>query len=191
MQGTTRERMLEAAARLVHQRGYRGVSLNDILAKSEAPRGSLYHHFPGGKDQLVQEAMLREVERIDRFLLDAFHEAADPVEGVRAYVGAAAEELRSSGFVLGCPVAPVILDSPETSSELARACRESVERWHQILRDRLRTAGLPSHRAESLALLVVSAVEGALILARARRDTGPLERVQTELAAVLADALTA
>jgi TetR/AcrR family transcriptional regulator, lmrAB and yxaGH operons repressor len=175
----------------VHQRGYRGVSLNDILTESDAPRGSLYHHFPKGKDQLVLAAMLREVERIDRFLLDAFHEAADPVEGVRAYVGAAAEELRSSGFVLGCPVAPVILDSPETSSDLARACQESLERWHQILRDRLRKAGLPSRRAESLAVLVVSSVEGALILARGRRDTAPLDRVQEELAAVVTDALKA
>ncbi|TVP54331.1 MAG: TetR/AcrR family transcriptional regulator [Gemmatimonadales bacterium] len=183
--------MLEAAARLVHQRGYRGVSLNDILTESDAPRGSLYHHFPEGKDQLVQEAMLREVERIDRFLLEAFHEAADPVEGVRAYVGAAAEELQSSGFVLGCPVAPVILDSPEASSNLARACRESIERWHRILRNRFLDAGLPSPRAESLAVLVVSAVEGALILARGSRDIAPLDRVQEELATVLADALSA
>jgi TetR/AcrR family transcriptional regulator, lmrAB and yxaGH operons repressor len=190
MQLKTRERMLEATARLLHQRGYRGVSLNEILIESDAPRGSLYHHFPEGKDQLVQEAMLREVERIDRFLLDAFHEAADPVEGVRAYVGAAAEELRTSGFVLGCPVAPIILDSPEASSDLARACRKSIERWHQILRDRLRTAGLASHRAESLASLVVSAVEGALILARGRRDTAPLDAVQEELVALLSDALS-
>jgi TetR/AcrR family transcriptional regulator, lmrAB and yxaGH operons repressor len=189
MQGNTRDRMLEATARLLHQRGYRGVSLNDILIESDAPRGSLYHHFPEGKDQLVQEAMLREVERIDQFLLDAFHEATDPVEGVRAYVGAAAKELQTSDYVLGCPVAPVILDSPEASSDLARACRESIERWHQILRDRLRTAGLPAHRADSLASLVVSAVEGALILARGRRDTAPLNAVQEELAALLSDAL--
>jgi len=189
MQGTTRERMLEATARLLHQRGYRGVSLNDILTESDAPRGSLYHHFPEGKDQLVQEAMLREVQRIDRFLLDAFHEAADLVEGVRSYVGAAAEELRTSGYVLGCPVAPIILDSPEASSDLARACRESIERWHQILRDRLKTAGLSSRRAESLASLLVSAVEGALILARGRRDTAPLDAVQEELVGLLSDAL--
>ena len=111
MQGTTRERMLEATARLLHQRGYRGVNLNDILTESDAPRGSLYHHFHEGKDQLVQEAMLREVQRIDRFLLDGFHEAADPVEG-------------------------------------------------------------------------------ALILARRRRDTAPLDALQEELVALLSDALS-
>ncbi len=185
---STRDRMLAATSTLVHARGYRGVSLSDVLAESGAPRGSLYHHFPGGKDQLVLEALLREVRRINDFLLEAFGRAESPAEGVRAYALGAAEELRASGYVLGCPVAPVVLDAPEPASELDRACRESFEAWHRILRDRLLASGVPPDRSESLALVVVSAVEGGILLAKSRRDTAPLESVAEEMSRLVADA---
>ena len=187
----TRERMLEAAAKLLHARGYRGISLNDILEESGAPRGSLYYHFPQGKDELVRDAMLREVERIDEFLLGAFAESSHPAEGVRAYVEAAAEELGSSDYTLGCPVAPVILDSPEASSDLAEACRKSMDHWLTIIRDRLAAAGLSTARAESLAVLIVSSVEGGLLLARTNRETSSLGALADELATIVTEALPA
>jgi TetR/AcrR family transcriptional regulator, lmrAB and yxaGH operons repressor len=184
----TRERMIETTAGLVHRRGFHGTSLNEILAESGAPRGSLYYHFPGGKEELVLEATRQGVARITQFLKEVFTEAPDAAEAVRAFIEAAAHELRDSGFVFGCPVAPIVLDSPE-SSVLAETCREGLEEWQRVLVEGLGSEGIERGRAESLATMIVCGLEGGLILARARRDIAPLDAVAEELASMVQSAL--
>jgi TetR/AcrR family transcriptional regulator, lmrAB and yxaGH operons repressor len=184
----TRERMIETTAGLVHRQGFHGTSLNDILAESGAPRGSLYYHFPGGKEELVLEATHQGVARITQFVKAVFTEAPDPAEAVRAFIEEAAHELRDSGFVFGCPVAPIILDSPE-SSVLAETCREALEEWEQVLIEGLGSANIEQRRAESLATVIVCGLEGGLIWARARRDIAPLDAVAEELASMVRSAL--
>lgn len=185
----TRERMIETTAGLVHRRGFHGTSLNEILAESGAPRGSLYYHFPGGKEQLVLEATRQGVARITQFLQEIFTEAPDAAEAVRAFIEAAALELRDSGFVFGCPVAPIVLDAPAESSELAETCREAIEEWQRVLVEGLGSAGIERGRAKSLATVILCALEGGLILARARRDIVPLDAVAEELASMVRSAL--
>jgi TetR/AcrR family transcriptional regulator, lmrAB and yxaGH operons repressor len=182
MANETRRRFVDTTAGLLHQHGYAGTSLNGILAASGAPRGSLYYHFPGGKDQLVQEATSNSVATVTEFLRDCFAPDRDPVVAVRRYAAEAARELSESGYVFGCPVAPLILDAID--EELARICREAVDVWQGIVAARLRSAGL-GERADSFASLVVSAVEGALVVARARRDATALEHAGAELASQL------
>ena len=188
MSESTRDKMLTAAAKLLQERGYRGTSLTDILSESGAPRGSLYHHFPGGKEELALEATRREVDRITDYLVSAFGESAGPAEAIRAYVEGAREHSRSSGYVLGCPVASVILDTPEASSSLAELCREALREWQELLRDGIAAGGIPVERADSLATLVLTSVEGALMLARSLRDTEPLDTVADALTAAVAAA---
>ncbi len=185
----TRERFLTATAKLLQERGYRGTSLNDILTESGAPRGSLYYHFPGGKEELAREATQLEVRRISDYLATAFRESAGPVEAVRAYVEGAREHTRSGGFLLGCPVAPLILDAPEVSSSIRAICQEAVEDWHGLIRDGIAASGIPVERADALATLILTSVEGALILARSRREPEPLDTVADELAAAVSTAL--
>lgn len=188
MASDTRERMIETTAGLVHRRGFHGTSLNEILAESGSPRGSLYYHFPGGKEELVLEATREGVAGITRVLTEVLAEAPEPSDGVRAFFGAAAGELRDSGYVFGCPVAPIILDSPE-SSALAEVCREALEEWRRVLVQGLASAGIERRRAESLATVIVCGLEGALLLARACRDTAPLDTVAEELALMVRSAL--
>jgi TetR/AcrR family transcriptional regulator, lmrAB and yxaGH operons repressor len=177
----TRGRFLQAAVRLLHQRGYEGMSLNELIADSGAPRGSLYHHFPGGKDQLVREATLHGIAQVDAFLRECFAPERDPVTGVRSYATEAARELSESGFIFGCPVAPLILDGIG-EGELAAICREALVSWQGLIASRFQAAGLTADRANPFATLVVSAVEGALLMARALRDPQPLLQVGAELA---------
>src|SRR5215212_1862354 len=184
----TRERMIETTASLVHRRGFHGTSLNEILTESDAPRGSLYYHFPGGKEQLVLEATRQGVATITQFLKEIFTEASDAAEAARAFIEAAAHELRDSGYVFGCPVAPIILDSPQ-SSVLAETCREALEEWQQVLVEGLGSAGIEGGRAMSLATTIVCGLECGLILARARRDIAPLDAVAEELATMVRSAL--
>ncbi len=185
----TRERFLTATAKLLQERGYRGTSLNDILSESGAPRGSLYYHFPGGKEELAREATQREVRTISEYIATAFRECADPVEAVRAYVEGAREHIRTGGFLLGCPVASLVLDSPEASSSIRDLCEEALDDWQALIRDGLTVSGISVERADSLAILILTSVEGALILARSRRDPKPLDTVAEELAASVSEAL--
>jgi TetR/AcrR family transcriptional regulator, lmrAB and yxaGH operons repressor len=184
----TREHMIETTAGLVHRRGFHGTSLNDILLESGAPRGSLYYHFPGGKEELVLEATRQGVASVTRLLKEVLTDSPDPAEGVRAFVEAAAHVLRDSRFIFGCPVAPIVLDSPE-SSALADVCREALEEWRQVLVEGLGSGGIERGRAESLATMIVCGLEGGLILARARRDIAPLDAIAEELASMVRSAL--
>jgi TetR/AcrR family transcriptional repressor of lmrAB and yxaGH operons len=183
----TREHMIESTSGLVHRRGFYGTSLNEILTESGAPRGSLYYHFPGGKEELVLEATRQGVASVTRLLKEALADSPDPAEGVRAFVEAAAHVLRDSGYVFGCPVAPIVLDSPE-SSALAEVCQEALEEWQKVLVEGLGSAGIERGRSESLATMIVCGLEGGLILARARRDTAPLDAVADEFASMVRSA---
>ena len=184
----TREHMIETTASLVHRQGFYGTSLNEILLESGAPRGSLYYHFPGGKEELVLEAARQGVAMVTQLLKEALTGSPDPADGVRAFVEAADHVLRDSGYVFGCPVAPIVLDSPE-SSALAEVCQEALEEWQQVFVEGLGSAGIERGRAESLATMIVCGLEGGLILARARRDTAPLDAVAEELASMVRGAL--
>ena len=189
MAGDTRERVVAATGRLLRQKGYRGTGLSEIIEASGAPRGSIYFHFPDGKDQIVREAMLGEVRRISAVLAALTREAPGPVEAMRAYVRGAAEELAGSNYLFGCPVAPVILDLPDPGSPLAEACREAMEEWCGIYEATLAAAGVPAERAASLATMAVASLEGALLLARARRDVAPLDRIADEMEVLISGAL--
>ena len=184
----TRERMIETASGLVHRRGFHGTSLNEILTESGAPRGSLYYHFPGGKEELVLQATRQGVAMVTQLLKEVLAGSPDPAEGVRSFVEAAAHMLRDSGYVFGCPVAPIVLDSPE-STALAEVCQDAFEEWRQVLAEGLGSGGIERGRAESLATVVVCALEGGLLLARARQDIAPLDAIAEELASMVQCAL--
>lgn len=184
----TREHMIETTAGLVHRRGFHGTSLNEILLESGAPRGSLYYHFPGGKEELVLEATRQGIANVTRLLKEVLTGSPDLADGVRAFAEAAAHMLRDSRFVFGCPVAPIVLDSPE-SSALAEVCQEAFEEWQQVLVEGLGSGGIERGRAESLATVIVCGLEGGLILARARRDVAPLDAIAEELASMVRSAL--
>jgi TetR/AcrR family transcriptional repressor of lmrAB and yxaGH operons len=185
----TRTRLIETTARLLQHRGYHGTSLNDILEASGAPRGSLYFHFPGGKDELAIEATRGAVDLATRELQEALAQARTPAQGVRAYVDAAARLLRETDYTFGCPVAPVILDAAGDVEDLAGLCKQAFRTWAEMLCQAFVAAGMPARRADALALLVIAAIEGMLLLARAERDCAALTTVAAELEAIIAAAL--
>jgi TetR/AcrR family transcriptional repressor of lmrAB and yxaGH operons len=185
----TRTRMLEATAQLLQHQGYHGTSVSDILKESGAPRGSLYFHFPGGKNQLVVEATRANVNEFTQALRETLAKAKNPAHGVRAFVEAAATALRETGYTFGCPVAPVILDAPSGLTELSDMCQQALEEWIDLMRRSFVEAGVLNQRAYALALFVQSSIEGSLLIARAYRDPGPLVKVAAELEAVVEAAL--
>lgn len=191
MANDTRTRMLEATALLLRQRGYHGTSLNDILSASGTPRGSLYFHFPGGKDQLVIEVTRHSVADVTQRLDAALAAEKDPAVAVHHIYQSVARMLEDNQFTLGCPIAPVVLDSPTDMPELVGLCRSAFEQWIGLLRAAFVRAGVPERRAHALALLVESSLEGLMVIARATHDRAPVLAVADEVAALIEGALPA
>jgi TetR/AcrR family transcriptional repressor of lmrAB and yxaGH operons len=181
----TRARMLETTGRLLQLRGYHGTGLNEILAESGAPRGSLYFHFPGGKDQLVVESTRVAVERITRHRREVLDSAATPAAAVRAFAEGLAAMLKETDYKLSCPIAPIVLDGTGEMPELAELSRQTFEEWIELLRTAFVKAGIGKKRANALALLTQSSFEGLLVIARAYRDVAPILETAEELAAVV------
>ena len=190
MANDTRTRMLEATARLIRQRGYHGTSLSDILAASAAPRGSLYFHFPGGKDQLVIEVTRNSVVEVAERLEERLAMEKKPAAAIRAIFASVEEMLEKNDFAFGCPIAPVVLDATTNVPELLEIAHSAFERWIGLLQSSFAKAGMAEPRARALALLVESSLEGLMVIARATRDRSILPVVANELAA-MADAAVA
>jgi TetR/AcrR family transcriptional repressor of lmrAB and yxaGH operons len=183
----TRARMLRTASRLLTTQGYHGTGLSQVLAEAPAPRGSLYFHFPGGKEQLAIEALHKSEAWVTRAVRAALDRdgGGDLRAGLRAFFDAFARRLEATGFTEGCPFATVALESGGLSDAVRRACADAYAGWHALFAARLAALVAPA-RAVSLATLILSSIEGALVLAKAHRDAGALRAVADELDGLLA-----
>ena len=170
---------------MLQRRGYAATGLAEITARSGAPRGSLYFHFPGGKEQLAAEALAAGAARFGAAVDEACRGAADGAAAVRALVGVLGARLQASDYQLGCPVTTTALETAATSPPLRDAAHAAFALWLETLRARLQADGREPAIAEEQALFVLSAIEGALVLARAARSTRPLRIVSQQLVAYL------
>ncbi|MDX2913186.1 TetR/AcrR family transcriptional regulator [Streptomyces griseiscabiei] len=184
----SRERMVLSAAELLRVYGAGATSIDRVLAHSGAPRGSVYHHFPGGRTQLIDEAVALAGDFIAG-LIDAAARADDPVEAVDAFFGLWRERLVESDFRAGCPIVAVAVETNDEAPHLARSAAAVFARWQEALAALFLRHGLPEQRGKRLAAFVVAAVEGAVIMCRAERSTAPLEAAATEIHDLLAGAL--
>jgi AcrR family transcriptional regulator len=174
-----RERMIVSTALLVRERGARATSLDAVLEHSGAPRGSVYHHFPGGREQLLREATAYAGDYVARRL--ERDSACGPLAAVEALFDEYCASLIASDFRAGCPVVAVAVESPEDGPDLRDAALAAFERWRRALARRLEASGIDAARANELGMLVIAAFEGGLILSRTYRDLAPLENVRREL----------
>ncbi|MGW4520298.1 TetR/AcrR family transcriptional regulator [Amycolatopsis sp. NPDC004378] len=181
----TRQRMLDTAADLFQTQGYHATGLTQLTTAGGAPKGSLYFHFPGGKEQLAAEAVRLSGERTGAVLEAVLRDAPDAATAVDRAVDALAGFLTGSDFQRGCPLATVALDAAAESVPIREACADGYSSWHGILRDYLAGQGLSAGRADELATVVLAAIEGGLLLARTRRDVAPLRAVAAHLHATL------
>ena len=189
VQTDPRERMIQSAALLFREHGVDGTSFTDVIDRSGAPRGSIYHWFPGGKAQLAEEATRYAGEFIASGLAAALtHE--DPVAALHRFGVSWRKILRGSDFAAGCPIVAATLEG-ERSPGARDAAGAAFAGWEKLLADAFAGRGVPRKRARSLATLSIAAIEGAIVLARAQRSTAPLERVGGELEELVAGTLEA
>ncbi|MCI0382884.1 TetR/AcrR family transcriptional regulator [Streptomyces sp. CNQ085] len=182
-----RERMVFSAAQLIRRDGVAATGLRDIVAHARAPRGSLRHYFPDGKEQLVNEAVgwagRYAAKRVARFLGET--PEPSPSRLFEAMVRQWTDEYRSAGFATGCPVVAATVDRAGSAESTRQAAAAAFAAWNRPVAQALTDMGVPADRAASLATLMISALEGAIVIARAERDTRALETVARELGPLL------
>ena len=170
----TKDRIVTTSAELFRRQGYTGTGLKQIVAEASAPFGSIYHFFPGGKEQLGAETIRWSGAMYGQLLPAVFDPAPDPVIAVRNFFAGAAEHLVESGYADACPIATVALEVSSSSEPLREACADVFDGWIDAATERLAGEGIEKARARELAIGMVAALEGAFVLARSLRSTEPL-----------------
>jgi AcrR family transcriptional regulator len=175
MPAETRERIVERSAELFRRQGFAGTGVKQIVAEASAPFGSLYHFFPGGKEQLGEEVIRFSGAIYGQLIDEFFKPGEDPVAATRNFFAAAAAMLRETDYADACPIATVALEVSSTNEPMRQACADVFNGWVDGAAGRLRECGLPPKRSRALAFEMIAALEGAFVLARALRSTEPLE----------------
>lgn len=178
----SKQQMVEATAMLLQRQGYAATGLNQIVQEAGAPKGSLYFHFPGGKEELAAAAIETSGAQMKSAIAGVIEDVTDPAEAIERVTAFLAAGLRESEFVSGCPVATVALET--TSDALRDVCENSYRSWEDVVVPRLTAAGMSEGAARELTVFALSAIEGALLLSRVYRSTEPLEVTGRTLAAV-------
>jgi AcrR family transcriptional regulator len=174
MARSTRESILTAAAELMRHKGYGAVGMKDIAQASGAPIGSLYHHFRGGKAQIVREALVNAGHAYALLIptiVDEYTDLGGAIEGVFTQ---AAEDMAGTGFANMCPVASVAAEVADTVEELREATASVFQSWVDGGAVYFASRGLDSSQARDVTLALIGALEGAFVLARTLRSTEPL-----------------
>ena len=177
--------IVRAAAKLFRRNGYAATGINEIVEVSGAPKGSLYHYFPGGKDQIGEAAVRFAGAGVVATLEKLEQEHGSASAMIRAYCKLLAGWMAKSGFRDGCPIATTLLESAPQSTDMATAGREAFAGWCVVIARALVRDGFGKAEAERLSTLAVSSIEGALILARVQGTARPIDDVARALGAAL------
>jgi TetR/AcrR family transcriptional regulator, lmrAB and yxaGH operons repressor len=185
---STRERLITAMRQSLHRRGLHGVGLNDILARAEAPKGVLYHHFPGGKTALAIAAIEATTADLGQALQALLRSSPNPSVALQTWMHGALKRLEASAFEAGCPLATVALESTAEDAELRAALARAFATMRGHIAAALEQSGRTPESATALAALIVAAYEGGLLQARVAQSIEPLVLAMRSLLSLLAEA---
>jgi AcrR family transcriptional regulator len=178
----TKDSFIDVSADLLRRQGYASTGVNQIVRTAKAPLGSLYHHFPGGKEELGAAAIRRSGALYEQLIPAVFDPAPDLVTAVRLFFEGAAAHLEDSEYEDACPIATVALEVSSTSDLMREACADVFESWIAAGLPRFTAAGLDEATSRQLVIGMIAALEGAFVLARATQTIEAL-RVAGELCA--------
>jgi TetR/AcrR family transcriptional repressor of lmrAB and yxaGH operons len=178
--------MLQSGIKLFRERGIHGTAFADVLADSGAPRGSVYHHFPGGREQFVAEA-IRAAGGFVTGLLKELLEQTNPADAVDRFSAMWAQLLLASDLKAGCPILAAVVEGGGFP-EAGKTARKVFADWQALVAGTCKRHGVAPDQAEAFATLTIAAFEGAVVLCRAQGDLKPLRQV-TERLRVMADSL--
>ena len=181
-----RERMVISAALLIRERGAHPTAIADILEHSGAPRGSAYHYFPGGRTQLLCEA----IDYAGEYIAEKIAKGTTGVDVLDDLIADYRNQLIRTNYRAGCPVVAVAVEAGDLAKQAQAApvidrAAAAFTRWTDLIAQRLIEDGMSAQRAEELAMLTTTAIEGAIVVARASRNVKPLDLVHGQLRTLL------
>ncbi|MGZ4166410.1 MAG: TetR/AcrR family transcriptional regulator [Solirubrobacteraceae bacterium] len=185
----TRDRIVDTSADLLRRQGYTATGVKQIVREARAPFGSIYHFFPGGKEELGAAAIRRSGALYEELIPAVFDPAPDLVSAVRAFFDGAAAQLEDSEYEDACPIATVALEVSSTSEPMREACADVFESWIAAGVPRFTAEGLDEETARELVVAMIAALEGAFVLARASQSTEALQVAGELIAGVTQRAL--
>lgn len=185
---TTRDRLLNAGADLFRREGYASTGVKQVAAQGGAKLGSLYHFFPGGKEQLGEEVIAWAGQASLEILDGFFAREPDAAAALDAFLAATAESLRASDFADACPITTIALEVAGTSERLRLAAARVFEQWASTVQSHLIRSGIAVGPARELALSLIVGVEGAFVVSRATRSIQPVEIVRATVTAAIRSA---
>jgi AcrR family transcriptional regulator len=172
---STKDRIVNTSAELFRRQGYTGTGMKQIVAEASAPFGSLYHFFPGGKEQLGEEVIRWSGQLYIQLFASIAAEAPDVVTAVGDFFAGAAETLRETDYADACPIATVALEVASTNEPLRQATADVFDSWIAAATEYFAAAGIARATARELAFSMLSLLEGAFVFSRAMRSTEPLD----------------
>jgi len=179
VRGATRTKMLVSAVEVLRERGAAGVTIDEVLARSGAPRGSVYHHFPDGRSQILREALNFAGDEITASIDEAAGESATVL--LRRFVQLWEDALTESDYTAGCPVLAAAVGSGEDEQQLTAVAADIFSRWREASKQAYIRDGFEPAEATSLADTTIAAIEGAAVLSRSVRSLEPLYDVAHQL----------
>lgn len=187
----TRARLLDGATRLFRRQGFAGTGIKAILTEGRAPYGSLYHFFPGGKEELGVAAIVDGGTTYRRLVEAFFGPDDEPVDATRRFFEGAADVLEATDYEDACPIATIALEVASTNEPMRAAAATAFTSWLDVLERRLVDEGVEPTVARDLAVELFCAIEGGFLLARTTRSAEPLRVAGRAAAGAVERALAA
>jgi TetR/AcrR family transcriptional repressor of lmrAB and yxaGH operons len=182
----TREHILRTTCILMEKQGYHGTGLNEIVKESGAPKGSLYHYFPDGKEQITSEAVIQSGKATATQIQNGLIGNDDAAKAIHDFVLNIADHVESSGFAAGSPLTAVAMETATKSERINLACREAYSLLEKAFREKLLESDYSKVKADELGTFITAAIEGGIILSRTYHTGDPLRSVAKHLRVLLA-----
>lgn len=179
----TREKILLAATRLFHLRGYHAIGLSQIIKEAGVPKGSFYHYFPEGKEQLAIEAIQISAKQIGKEIQHFFSQTDTPLEAINRNIQYISELFERPGGIhsetfSNVPFGLLAMESAFENEKVRKVCEEAFLYWESIYEERFVAAGYELQRAKEIASLVNVLIEGGVVLALTKKSSEPLVHIQ-------------
>ncbi|AIC93142.1 TetR/AcrR family transcriptional regulator [Shouchella lehensis] len=181
MSKSTKENMIETMAILLQKQGYHGTGLNEVIQVSGSPKGSIYHHFPGGKEALAVAAIQWTQEQVHSYLTMQLAKEKTANIAIAKLIEDSANQFDEGTYFRGVPMIALTLENASSSEAIRLACKEAFEDWERLIAEKLMDNGL--HEAEALrrASVIHSMMQGAAAISFAKQSSEPLRLVATHI----------
>lgn len=181
----SRTKLIKTASRLFQQQGYHATGLNQITKESGAPKGSLYYHFPDGKEQLALESVHLTANFVSERIEDGLNMYSDPVQAIQNFILEMAEQFQEQRYREGIPIASVALETALISDSLRKACQSAYGNFQYLFTQKLLSSGYEEKRANELGIVINSMIEGAFLISYTMGNSEPLHIVAKQIPVLL------